>query len=179
MHQEASILDTKWNIKNEESLLHWNQVLDKQKSFSSWHWIIWSVPVPARCARTHYWEEFACTSQQVMTFSIKNKTSFQEASLSSAKQPFFKFPTVRRVSQSHIKSTNAFKLKPLILAWKQPQANIWHFGFPAGIWYQPSQISLVHHPWIIQTQPIDIPQPPQNDSVLQSGWRSREMNTRD
>lgn len=30
MQEEASILDTKWNLKNEDHA-HWNQVLDKQK----------------------------------------------------------------------------------------------------------------------------------------------------
>lgn len=75
MQQEASILNTKWNLKNEESLPHWNQVLDKQKSFSCWCWNIWvSCPTPStvRCARTRYCEEFLRASQQVITFSIKN-----------------------------------------------------------------------------------------------------------
>lgn len=87
MQQEASILDTKWNLKNEESLPRWNQVLDKQKEFQLLTLKYLGPPFPARCPRTHYCEEFICASQQVITFSIKNKTSYQKASPSSAKQP--------------------------------------------------------------------------------------------
>lgn len=96
IQQEASILETNWYLKNEESVPLWNQVLDKKKvSGADIKVFGYSLIPDSRYARTHYCEELICASQQVITFSIKNITRYQEARPSPGKQPFFKFPTVR------------------------------------------------------------------------------------
>lgn len=87
MQHGASVVYTKWNLKNKQWTPHGNQALDQQKSFSCWPWNMW-VLLPQDGLLTVIRILYVLHS---VISVLKNKTSYQKVNLSAAKQKYKPF----------------------------------------------------------------------------------------